>query len=195
MKKLDFTDFTITTREQAKAAGEIHYYTGKVCKSGHSGHRYTKSGVCIGCARAAASKRWATGAVESRLQKVKNPVGTMLNRVKSGAKMRGIEFALTKADISIPEHCPCCSARMQVDTSRLGTGKPGFPSYSSPSLDRLDSSIGYLPGNVAVICWRCNMVKGDATLVELERIAGWIRSQPAAAKISHLKLVSQGEKA
>jgi hypothetical protein len=37
----------------------------------------------------------------------------------------------------------------------------------TPSLDRIDSSLGYVKGNVWVISWRANHIKTDATLDEL----------------------------
>lgn len=32
---------------------------------------------------------------------------------------------------------------------------------SSPTLDRFDPSLGYIEGNVWVICWQCNRRKQD----------------------------------
>ena len=33
----------------AKRNGDKHYYTGKPCKHGHTGLRFTKSGACVDC--------------------------------------------------------------------------------------------------------------------------------------------------
>lgn len=40
---------TIKTRREAADAGESKYYTGKPCKNGHDGMRYTASGICCKC--------------------------------------------------------------------------------------------------------------------------------------------------
>jgi len=41
-------------------------------------------------------------------------------------------------------------------------------------LDRFDSSKGYIPGNINVICWACNNMKGAATSAQLRMIADWM---------------------
>jgi hypothetical protein len=48
--------------EIARENGLTRYYTGEPCQNGHTSGRYTKSGVCVGCAsgrvfRHAARKR------------------------------------------------------------------------------------------------------------------------------------------
>lgn len=40
---------TIKTRRDAAEAGESKYYTGRPCINGHSGFRYTSSGICCAC--------------------------------------------------------------------------------------------------------------------------------------------------
>jgi hypothetical protein len=45
----------------------------------------------------------------------------------------------------------------------------------SPSIDRVDTSKGYYRANVVVACHRCNAIKNDASLEELERIVEKIR--------------------
>jgi hypothetical protein len=38
------------TRAEARAAGEMHYFTGKPCKHGHFSKRLTSNGQCTACA-------------------------------------------------------------------------------------------------------------------------------------------------
>ena len=45
-----------------------------------------------------------------------------------------------------------------------------------PSLDRIDNSKGYVPGNIAVISMRANMIKNNATLAELKAIVAYIEA-------------------
>ncbi len=46
--------------------------------------------------------------------------------------------------------------------------------HGSPSLDRLDNTLGYIPGNVQVISWKANQIKSNATLQELQAIVAWL---------------------
>lgn len=39
----------MSARQQARAAGAVHYVTGKACKHGHVSARFTSNGSCIAC--------------------------------------------------------------------------------------------------------------------------------------------------
>lgn len=70
-----------------------------------------------------------------------------------------------------PEHCPCCAVRLNYEIKKNVMG----PRSDGPSLDRVDTLKGYVRGNVDIICWRCNAIKRDATLHELEYIIAYMR--------------------
>lgn len=70
--------------------------------------------------------------------------------------------------------CECCSMKFEVQRKLSGNFSP---SDRSPSIDRIDPKRGYVVGNVALICWRCNNLKRDATAEELERIVFWMRNR------------------
>ncbi|WP_145960516.1 hypothetical protein [Novosphingobium meiothermophilum] len=44
---------------------------------------------------------------------------------------------------------------------------------NSPSLDRIEPELGYVPGNTIVISNRANRLKSDATIDELRAIASF----------------------
>jgi hypothetical protein len=69
---------------------------------------------------------------------------------------------LKKSDIVIPACCPLLGIPLFQMRGRAGP--------NSPSLDRIDPTKGYVPGNVWVISWRANQIKPDATLQELKQI-------------------------
>ncbi len=100
----------------------------------------------------------------------RDPVGLMLRSARARARQRGIEFSITRDDVPCPTHCPVLGMELIYGGSgRLG----GMP--ASASLDRVDNTKGYVPGNVAIISDRANRLKGNATADELEAIARWMR--------------------
>jgi hypothetical protein len=54
---------------------------------------------------------------------------------------------------------------------------------SSPSLDRIDNSKGYVKGNVAVISFRANTLKNNATADELRAIANFMDEAMTEPKV------------
>ena len=47
----------------------------------------------------------------------------------------------------------------------------------SASLDRIDSSLGYIKGNVIIVSYKANRIKQDASIHEIEKVALWLRRQ------------------
>lgn len=105
-----------------------------------------------------------------------DPVLYLLARARGRAKKKGLPFLLTRADVLIPDTCPILGVPLTVATGQFrGARVGGAP--DSMSLDRIDNSKGYVPGNVAVISWRANALKGSATLQELECIVEWLKAK------------------
>ena len=86
----------------------------------------------------------------------------MLHRARGRSKKEGWFCDLTVEDIRIPEYCPLLGIPLVVGAGR---GKNG---PSSPSLDRIEPSKGYVKGNVWVISDRANSIKRDALYEEFE---------------------------
>lgn len=82
----------------------------------------------------------------------------MFRAVQRRAREKGLDFTISLEDISIPQRCPL------LDIPLIRSSKT---SPNSPSLDRKDSSLGYVPGNVWVISQRANTAKGNLTPDEL----------------------------
>jgi hypothetical protein len=87
-------------------------------------------------------------------------------RAKSRAKKRGLEFNIDVSDVVIPELCPVFGVRLE-------RGTLGYDD-NSPSLDRFDSSRGYVKGNIVVISARANRMKFNATIEELQALVRWM---------------------
>lgn len=95
-------------------------------------------------------------------------VQDMVGRARSRAKKYGLPFALTSKDIEIPEFCPVLGVKMEWHDKQGG-------SPLSPSIDRIQPSLGYVRGNVAVISSRANRIKTDATAEEVQKVADWLK--------------------
>lgn len=103
------------------------------------------------------------------LKKMEDPRKIMLYSAKHRAQVKGLSFDIDLEDIVIPEHCPVLNIRLEFFHKSQ--------SRSSPSLDRIDSSLGYIKGNVQVISWLANTMKTNATMDELYLFALWILKQ------------------
>lgn len=87
---------------------------------------------------------------------------------KRRAQKRGIEFDLEPTDVVVPAVCPVFGMPLVIADGRMDA--------ASPTLDRMDSTRGYVRGNVAVISWRANCLKRDGSLAEFVRLVEWMRS-------------------
>lgn len=97
-----------------------------------------------------------------------HPESDMLLRLRNRAKAEGIPFNLTKDDIVIPDFCPVLGIKL----SHHAFG----PMPTSPSLDKVVPSLGYVKGNVHVISMRANHLKNNGSLQEMERVVSYIRN-------------------
>ena len=99
---------------------------------------------------------------EYEQEKRKNrPEYFLWKSAKKRARDKGLDFDIDPSDIVIPNFCPYLGIEITHEVGS-GTRRSG-----SPSLDRIDSSKGYVKGNIIVCSWRANFLKSDATLTEL----------------------------
>jgi len=76
------------------------------------------------------------------------------------------EFTLKIDDIEWVTHCPVLGIELDWFAEKRAD--------NSPSFDRIDPSLGYIPGNVAVISWRANRIKNDGSADEHLKIYNWL---------------------
>jgi hypothetical protein len=85
------------------------------------------------------------------------------------SKLNNLEINIEPTDIpEIPDFCPVLGIEIKRNV-KSKTNKQG-PSDNSPSLDRIDTSKGYIKGNIRIISNRANRIKSDATFEEIEKI-------------------------
>lgn len=98
----------------------------------------------------------------------------LLGRIRTKCNQLDILFDLELSDIIIPEVCPILGIPLVFGKSDKGyTSKA---SEGSPSIDRIDPDGGYIKGNVVIISWRANRIKGNATIDELIKLADFYKA-------------------
>ncbi len=194
----------IITYEEAKQLGLTRYFTGIPCKNDHISERLVSDRSCCDCKKLIRNRmkqknpkyfgdyanKWRENNIDRARESQRilyqkhrpkkliaasqwrenNPKSYMLTRAKSGARKRNIEFTITIDDIVLLTHCPILE--LELVYSKKGNGITD----NLATLDRVDSSKGYVPGNVCVISWRANWLKSNATLTELKSMVKYIES-------------------
>ena len=88
----------------------------------------------------------------------------LLYDCKSRSRKKGLVFDLSVSDLHIPDVCPIFGVGLVY-------GSKGKRVACSPSIDRIDSSKGYTPDNVWIICWKANNIKNEGTPAQHRAIA------------------------
>lgn len=99
----------------------------------------------------------------------------LVDQAKWRANRDNIPFEISVDDIisifTEGNECPVLGIPMYFNFGGKG------PADNSPSLDRLIPELGYVPGNIAIISYRANMLKRGASLKELRAIVLWMEKQ------------------
>ena len=93
----------------------------------------------------------------------------MYDRAKTRATKKGQDFTIEMTDIVIPNVCPVFGMPFEYE--------PG--SDWVPSLDRIDSSKGYVPGNIQVISRKANTLKNSMDLTEVTMLYYFMKGESA----------------
>ena len=117
---------------------------------------------------------------KEQIRKEQHPLKVRGQVLRAGmrdrARVNGIEFdsrffsvSYLMERLSHNQNCECC--HKPLDISFKADHKFN---ESSPSIDRVNPTKGYVKDNVAILCWRCNRIKQDATPQELRTIADFM---------------------
>lgn len=91
-------------------------------------------------------------------------------RKRQNAKqLKKWEWELERKDIDWPKNCPILGIELDYFADSR--------SENSPSFDRIDSTRGYVKGNVIIVSWRANRIKNDGTSEEHEKIASFLKKR------------------
>lgn len=98
----------------------------------------------------------------------KEPKYYWLNHMLTRKEVLREERLSILASLEVPDFCPMLGCKLNYE----GVGSSGWTREdNSPSIDRVDSSLGYTIGNIQIISWRANRIKNDSTPEELMKIA------------------------
>lgn len=124
----------------------LEFHAHAMCKGGINT-------VCKECRKTVSKQQWRD---KTYIQKI-------YDRAKTRATRKGREFNIEVADIVIPDVCSVFGVPLVEETEY------------APSIDRIDSSKGYIKGNIQIISRRANLLKNNATIEELEMVINFLR--------------------
>ena len=69
-----------------------------------------------------------------------------------------------------PMTCACCGVAFNYASEPSSERQ-----RTSPSIDRVDNTKGYVVGNTQIICWGCNTDKSHLTVERMEQFIAYIK--------------------
>lgn len=122
--------------------------------------------------------------LRQKYQYLKNdePWRLAVRRARTRAKNKGLEFNIDDDYIKSIWQTTCPILGIPLFSADFGSGmsraeSKAKPQDNSPTLDRIDSSKGYIKGNIVVMSYRANMIKNCGTLEEHRKIVSFLESE------------------
>jgi hypothetical protein len=97
-----------------------------------------------------------------------HPKVLLVNWSRHRAKTMNIPFSITADDFEIPEVCPVLGIELKKGNGKLQD--------SSPTLDRINPTLGYVRGNIKVISYKANRIKNNGSLSDLKAVVRYMES-------------------
>ncbi len=117
------------------------------------------------------------------------PEKRFLASTKQLAKAKNIAFALDESWFKERlERGVCEVTGLPIRVKQYKKDDQGGRGFFSPSIDRIDNSVGYIPSNCRVVAWGYNLAKNEYTDREVNAlaVAVLIQSIPRALKAQFL---------
>lgn len=111
-------------------------------------------------------KKWED--LEWRKSYIFQSMRSKFRQKKANAISAGTPWSISFGSLEFPTHCPVLNIPLNYFSEQR--------CENSPSFDRINPSLGYVEGNVAVISWRANRIKNDGSSEEHRLIAEWLDS-------------------
>lgn len=86
----------------------------------------------------------------------------LIDGCRSRAKRYGVPCTITYLDIPVPDTCPVLGIPLVLNRRTI--------SSSSATVDRINPTLGYVPGNVLVVSLKANLIKNSATASEVIKV-------------------------
>ena len=97
-----------------------------------------------------------------------NPRNRLYASSRLNSRRKGIEHSIKLKDIPLPETCKYLGIKIDY---RRASERGRLRSWDAPSIDRIDPTRGYVPGNIQVLSDLANRMKSDATVEQLVAFA------------------------
>lgn len=175
-RKIDFTQLILEgdmprTRKEAIQQNVKYYFPQRVCNEGHL-TVWAVGGGCALCKREYSRKK-GLEYYSPKSHKGHGMYHSLERMLWSGAKVRARkrqrEFSIEISDVIVPPYCPMLG--IKIDSSWGGTAQNNADRAATASLDRIDPDKGYVKGNVVVLSYRANMIKGDGSAEDHYKIS------------------------
>ncbi|MEQ1638854.1 MAG: hypothetical protein ABL903_19520 [Methylococcales bacterium] len=121
-----------------------------------------------------------------------NPEKRFLASTKQSAKERGLSFDLTAEWFKERLGRGICEVTgLPIKIKLYKAHDKGNRGFYSPSIDRIDNTVGYIVSNCRLVCWGYNLGKNKFTDRDLNALAVslLVQSVPKMAKDDLLKLI------
>ena len=156
---------------------------------------YSKSGKCMGHCKdchnmAAKQRRIKDGGKKNKKyrmnkykeQKEQEPWVLLHHTAKRRASLRNLEYNIDAEYLKSiwTDTCPILGIKLEspVGEQGLGRGKSkAGAKQTSHTIDRIDSTKGYIKGNVCIVSFRANIMKSHGTLDEHRKIVAFMEHQ------------------
>lgn len=160
---------TCTTCKKDLDLNSKNYRISKTRKDGNHLYRYE----CRNCERNR-TKNWKKENpsllkqqkkryIEKTRDSSKHILKRLLKLAKRRAKEKNIECSINEQNLNWTGVCPVLGVELKPCRDKC--------SSNSPTLDRMKNEEGYIEGNVQIISFKANSIKGNATADEIYKVA------------------------